>query len=237
MFEAWHIQIALLATLVFVSWRVIRKYPRVKAYIPYLLWATEIIQEAVNYWKFKRAYKNTSHLLNRYAIILDIIAYQDPNVTKEWFSKFVFDTLKEYVDPREADSARRIVNAIYVLLTEHKDLIDTLKVISTNPQNLDVKKATLIAIDFLGELVNLESRMDRLFYQSMIFGLNKVLLQIKNGRADKKTISAISSTLWRMYQLLLAYKEQNSLQGLTEEEFKKKLQKVLSDLLSSFYNE
>jgi hypothetical protein len=66
----------------------------------------------------------------------------------------------------------------------------------------------------------------------MIVGINKVLLEIKAGRLDKKTVSKVSATLWRMFQLARAYKQSKNLKNLFKVEFEKKMQSALFLLLS-----
>lgn len=125
---------------------------------------------------------------------------------------------------------RRLSSSLYTLIVNHKELADCIKALSKS-SNIQVKKTTLLAIDVLGELFDLEDRLDRDFFQHLIYGLNKVLLQLRDGGYTKRSVSQTSVTLWRIYQLTRAYSRHKNNKGLTRKQFEKKVVSTLGKLL------
>lgn len=236
MTEVWQVDVAIISVLAFLGLYLARKYPAVRASIPFLTWIAKIVRETVIHWKLKNQYKNIAEITHNYTVVLDVMLLQkDADNSKRQFALIISEICSRLSIPKkDPEMATRIANAIYVLLNQHKELLETLESLN-DIKTLDVKKATLLAVDFLGELVNIEDRLERIFYQDIIYGINRVLLRLKNNPLNKETVADTSATLWRMYQLLLAFKEVKSLGSLSEAEFKLKIRDVLTNsFLASF---
>ena len=235
MFELWQLQLGAVALIAAVGIILFLRYPEVKKYIPLIKWAARVLRITVDHWKARKVYVDSTIIIERYTALLDMYSFsQSAAVSRAWFSKFIVDTYDRVFDESgNKEDARRISNAFYSLIVNHKDIVETLRSLD-EIKTIDVKRTTIIFIDFLGEFFTLSLRTDRLFYEMIIVGINKALLQIKNGGLDKKTLSKVSGTVWRMYQLTRAYKKLDGNKGLTETEFEKKMQDALSTLLSYF---
>ncbi len=225
-----------IAILAFGGLYLFRNVPGFRAALPFFKWVIELVRRSLNYWGARKVYKDSADVAARYTVMLDMFKFQPGmDLSKLWFGKFVKDTYIQLVsDGHSEDEALRIANGVYVLLSYHPDILTTLSGLS-DIKHIDVKKTTLLFVDFLGELFNLKHKLDRLFYQDMVYGVNQVLLELKNGKADKKTVSAVTGTLWRMYQLSKAYGELKNNSSLSQAEFQKKMQTALSTLISYFY--
>lgn len=233
MFEIWQLQLGLIALLAVVVLILFKRYPSLNKYIPFITWVVRQVRVSLDYWGARKVYKNSADVVYKYTGLLEVYAFsQSPDVSKKWFSKFILDTYDNIVGKSgDKEEATRMANAFYTLLHNHNDIIETLRALD-NLKDLDVKRTTLIFIDFLGEFFTLSNRIDRYFYESMIVGINKVLLELKKGGLDKKTTTKISATLWRMFQLARAYKQSKDRKGISKSEFEKRMQAALSTLLS-----
>ncbi len=230
------LKVAVIAVLAFGGLYLCRNFPGIKKALPLFKWMARIVHISLNHWGARKVYVDSAKVAERYTLLLAMYEFQPSiAVSKEWFSKFVLDSYEELLaSGHSKEDALRVSNAVYVLLSLHPDILQTLKGFG-DMKTMDVKRTTLIFIDFLGELFNLRSRVDILFYQDMIYGINKVLLDLKNGEPNKKTISAVTGTLWRMYQLSCAYNELKSNSSLSRNEYQKKMEAALSTLVSYFY--
>lgn len=235
MVDAWHVGFSILALLTGAGYFLARRSEKFRKYVPIFVWASKVIQATLMTWNFKKSYKDAGLVLFKYSILLEAANFKEQSdVSKLWFAKFVVDTYTSMAGKtKNKEEAIRLANAVYVMLKQHADLLDTLKSFQ-DTKDIDVKKATLIAADFLGELVNIENKLDRRFYEHMVYGLNKALLQLKNGAHNKKTVAEISETMWRMYQIARAYSKQKSLSSLTKEQLMDNLERVLSGLLGKY---
>jgi hypothetical protein len=233
--EPSYLVISGLVGAVFLGVWLLRKFPRLKLYLPYIAWLARLASRTISYWKFKKVYKDKADLVYKYSVLLNLVAFSgDSKKSKEWVSKFVTDTYRDLFQySGKEDEAVRLSSAVWVMLTKYPDIIETLKGLS-DTKDLDVKKATMVAIDVLGELVDMSNKIDVLFYQSIVYGINKALLEVKNSSNDKERLAKVSATLWRIYQLTLAYKNQHSLVGLTREQFYSQVGDVLKSMYSQF---
>ncbi len=182
-------------------------------------------------WKYKKVYKNSEDVIQQYNLLVDVFSRRSfEEISKFWFTQFIVDQcFKLNGTAKPPEDVKRLANAVFTMMKyDGRNFMDVIR--SVNTKDLNVKKATLIAIDFIGEMVNVEDRVDSLFFQNIIYGINKILLELKKGDTDKKTAYKIGQTLWRMHQIAKVYKEQKSNQKLTKDQFERKLKKHMTEL-------
>jgi hypothetical protein len=114
-------------------------------------------------------------------------------------------------------------------LLSHKEIFDTVKALD-NHEDLEVKKATLVAIDVLGVFFDLKDKLAKEYFQHLIYGINKCLLLLRDGGTGKRSLKKVASTLWRVYKLTKAYKYLQGRKNLTEEEFYAKVSSTFDAL-------
>lgn len=235
MLAHWYVQVFLISLIAGGGLVLFVRYPWLKKYIPFILWVAKTIRISVDHWNARKAYKDAAQVLERYTILVELYSFSTSSeMSEKWFAKFVRDTYERvFAGTGNKEEAERISNAMFTLLVNHKNVIESLQSLH-DPENIDVQRMTLIFIDFLGEFFTLTNKTDRLFYEQMVVGINRVLLKLKSGGWDKKTINDISAILWRMFQLVRAYKQSLNLTNLSRIEFEKKMQDALSILLSYF---
>jgi hypothetical protein len=206
-----------------------------KKYLPFITWLTDIVRISLDFWGAKKIYQDSTLIIQRYETLINVFDFsKTSNIDKQAFAKYVYDTyIQIYANAPDKEEAARVARAVYTLIDHNADILLLLESLN-DISSIDVKRTTLIFIDFLGEFFNLQSKMDKIFYEDMIYGINKVLLEIKKGGNNKQTLSKVSATLWRMYQITRAYRDLNSLSNLTKEEFERKIQEALSLILSYF---
>ena len=195
-----------------------------------VLWATQLVNFLSTSWKYKKAYKNSGEVVQQYNTLVDVFSRRSfEDISKFWFTQFVVDQyFKTEGAQKSPEDVKRLTNAVFTMMKyDGRSFMDVIR--SVNTKDMDVQKATLVAIDFIGELVNVEDQMDLLLFQDIVYGINRILLQLKKGDTDKKTAYKIGQTLWRMHQIAKIYKEQKNNQGLTKEQFEAKLMKYMGE--------
>lgn len=196
---------------------------------------TQLLDFVSANWKYKKVYKNSEEVVQQYSILVGVFSRRSfEDISKFWFTQFVVDQyFKTEGAQKSPEDVKRLTNAVFTMMKyDGRNFMDVIRSVGT--KDLNVQKATLIAIDFIGELVNVEDKVDLLFFQDIVYGINRILLLLKNGDHDKKTSYKIGQTLWRMHQIAKVYKEQKSNKALTKDQFEAKLKKQMTELRKVF---
>lgn len=203
---------------------VLRNYPVLKENLS-LGAVVEFIQMTVDYWGFNK-YSGDGGVAAKAVFLAYILSEDATDLRKA--RRQVRGLLQELhkslhpgkpIDDLDMDSAM----VVYMLLISHKEILDVIRSIQFGPKDLEVQKATYLAIDVFGEIINLQTDLGQQYFQHLIYGLNKTLLLIKGKGTDRKTLKKVVSLLFRVYKITKAYRHQLGLKNLTEVEFYEKV--------------
>lgn len=211
------------------------RFPQARKYIPFLQQLIETVHLSFLYWGVRKGYP-TINTLARYTTFLEVVDYEkDILKSKAHVQAFVALSLYKYYKLRDLDhdKVKKFSGALYVLFAEQAELRDSLASFS-DVKNLEVKRLTLLAIDVLGEFFTLSNDLDRDYFQHLIYGINKALVELRADGLTRKGIAKVSATLWRLYQITRAYSHQAGLANLTRAEFNEKVKEAIDSLTSAF---
>ncbi len=126
------------------------------------------------------------------------------------------------------EQIKRFSKAIQMLVWSNEDIaVNFRHVVANRFQDIEVKKVTLVFIDVLGQLFDLENDLDVEFFQHVIYALNLVLLQLRDSGTSTKAIKEIGRVLFRLYKLTKAYGYLKSTREMTPEEFYEKVKRTI----------
>lgn len=185
--------------------------------LPWVSWAATIIQTTVAHWGFQKKYKNGAELVTRVAMLTAVVAagkteLRDTRKTVEEILEIAHATYSP--DKKLKEHEKNAMMAAYVAAISHKELMETLASVSEGTDTLDVVKATTLCIDILGELIHLEDKLGRQYFQHLIYGLNKSLIVVRDKGTDPRSLKEISTTLFRVYKISKAYRMRRRLSGM-----------------------
>jgi hypothetical protein len=184
-------------------------------------------------FEYNKEYKDVTLIAVKYSVLLEAIdsGLHSEDDIKEWTAKFISDTypaLGQKDMPKE--QALKIARSLSVLLNQRQELIQIISSFS-NHEDIEVKKITVITIDALGELYDLRSSLDRSEFQHVVYGLNKSLLQLRDGGYNKKTYTKVGLTLNRLRVIMKSYNSQKAGKGgLNLKQLRKKLGSIMGAL-------
>ncbi len=210
------------AILVGVVLLLFYKFPATKKVLPWISWALEITKITVDYWGFQQKYKSSTELAARFFVTASSIALgkkQLRDVRKD--ISVIIEEAYSALNPERplTETERKMMTAAYVVAISYDEITETMASVWETHDDLDVRKATLLAIDIVGELVDLKDSLGKQYFQHLIYGINKSLKLIRDHGTDKRNLKKISSTLFRVYKLSKAYRHRRNLSGYTEGEF------------------
>lgn len=94
---------------------------------------------------------------------------------------------------------------------------------------MGVKDLTLLCIDTIGCLHPLETEIDEEHFQHLIYGLNRILLVLRDGSGlNKNTIIAGGKILFRMVRITQAYVHKKNKQNIPADELAERLVDLVS---------
>lgn len=211
----------------------LRKHSAAKDYLPWFAWVVSIIQVSVDHWGFQQKYKDEADLAARFFVMAGSMAASPLELRDS--RKSVGRMLdKAYTIFRPGKklttSEKKIMMAAYVAAISHDEIMETLASVWETHEDLDVRKATLLSIDILGELVNLKDKLGQQYFQHLIYGLNKSLLLLRDKGMDKRNLKVVTSTLFRVYKLTKAYRYRRKLSGKSAGEFYDKIISIIEHM-------
>lgn len=213
-----------------------RKWPQAQEHFWFFKWALETIAFSLDYWGFKNRYSNSVVLASRFTMLLQSKEVQSGDLrdVRKQVSEFVDATYAHFgsrgpLKPEE----RRASVAAYVALINHREILE-LATALVGRDDIDVRQATLLCIDVLGELIDLSDDLGQDYFQHLIYGINKCLIIIRDEGTNKKSLKKVSTTLFRVYKLSKAYRRRRSLEDLTQEEFHAKISSYFNVLFRIF---
>ena len=224
-----YVAVAVLTALVFGGIYLLTKYPSARNHLPTIKKIITLLRITFEHWGLKKAYSETALLGLQFVELLEDVHLEgeNPRESRRRVSNFVASLFAAlYPEGLEREKARATAAASYMALLHHQDILQTVRELKDHP-NLDVRRATLVAIDTLGELFNLKDELSREYYQHLIYGINKCLILFRDGGKDLKNLKKIYAVLWRTYKLTKAFNSLRRDKGLTKEEFYGKMAVIL----------
>lgn len=221
--------VGLLFGAIFLS----QRYSWAKGGAPFIRWISKIVDITIEHWELDRHYAAISDVISRSATLVEALSIDgaDFRAARLQVRDLVRDLHRVLHPGHEADDLDMDVPvAAYLFLISHKETALIIASIQAGHQSLEVKKATNLAIDVLGEIVSRDTKLSRQYFQHLIYGINKSLVLIKKHGTDKKTLKKVTSTLFRVYKLTKAYRHRRGLKNLTEAEFYAKVVDVFGTL-------
>lgn len=92
-----------------------------------------------------------------------------------------------------------------------------------------------MCIDVIGLVHPLETELDDVAFQHVIYALNKVFLILRDGNGfNKQTIVEGGKVLFRLSRIIQAYADKKNRTNISVEEFTKRLLKVVDNAHSIF---
>lgn len=212
---------------------VFKKYPKARKLLPWLSWLAHTIQISIDHWGFKRSYKEGTKVITQLFVVAGIVAQKDESLRD---SRKLMETLlssaysilhdKQGLTPAE----QGVMMAAYVAAINHDEIMETLASVWKTHEDLDVRKATLLCVDILGEAMFLEDDLGQEYFQHLIYGLNKSLKLLRAEGLDKRNLKEITATLFRVYRLTKAYRHRRALSGMDSGEVYDKIISILEHM-------
>jgi len=226
----------LFTAIVFGLIMFVRKYPSVIKYTAFFSWVVQVVRVTVDHWGFDKKYSDQAVLASHYFSLASTAAVSGDlrEVRRRVASLVSFSYRRFYPLGSWTEEDERISAAAYVALVNHQNIRDVATSLERNYRNIEVRKATYLAIDVLGELVDLSDDLGQEYFQHLIYGINKSLVLIKENGTDKKSLKKVTSTLFRVYKLSRAYRHLRSLDEMTEKEFYEKINGIFDSLSRMF---
>lgn len=209
------------------------KYGTLRKINYFIQWMGTNIRIYLDVFEARKQYKNITLVAIKYSVLLEAInsgLHSDADI-KEWTAKFVRDTYKVMGHKGlTEEQSNSVAFSISVLINQRQELLQIISSFS-NHEGIEVKKATVVAIDVLGELYDLRSSLDRAVFKHVIYALNKCLLLLRDGGYNKKTYTKVGLTLNRLRVIMKSYnmqKEDDA--GITVQQLHKKIATVMETL-------
>lgn len=223
----------LLTAVVFGFILVIRRYPSITKYTKFFVWVADTVRITVDHWGFNKRYSQgallSSHLFSLARVAA--LSKDDMARAKRRVSEFVSVSYRLfYPEGSWTDDDERISAAAYLALIHHPEIKELVLHLTRSHEDLEVKKATYLAIDVVGELVDLTDDLGQEYFQHLIYGINKSLVLIKKNGTNKKNLKKVVGVLFRVYKLTKAYHQRRGLKNLTESELYEKVKRIFDYL-------
>lgn len=228
-----YVIVVVLALLVSVGIYLFTRYSETQKVLSGLRWVLRIVQITINYWGFEKAYSDKVVLGVRYINLIEVLSLEgtDLRQARGEVAAFVAETYNHfYPEGMDRERAKRIAASGYMVVLSHQEILDTIRGLQDH-DNLDVRKATYVVIDILGELFDRRDKLSKEYFQHLVYGLNKCLVLFKRGGYNRSTVKEIYATLWRIYQLTKAFNKLKAGDGLTKKEFYEKITIIIDGML------
>jgi hypothetical protein len=197
-------------------------------------WLIDIVVITVRFWTNNKKY---DRYLESISVFLDNVALIDHNTILSKEEKMVLSGALLSVQPdyRSGRSAQevRLFMAGLTLALNYNSVKELLAGFSEHG-SIKVKKLTLLTIDVLGVMLELKNELDTEFFQHAVFGINKMLRQLRDGGYTEKSLEKSAATLFRVYQLTRAYLNLHGRSNLTRGEFNEKFRDVFTRFLNVY---
>lgn len=206
------------------------KYPKLRELVPHAGRLASMLIFSLEYWGFNRKYANEVSLALKGLRLSAVLSTGDPETreSREAVKQFVRASYAvAYPGKKLTEEEVRAASAGYMLVMAYPELLVTLESFRNLP-DLEVRKATYILIDVLGELFDLQEKLSRVYFQHLIYGLNKCLLLLREKGTTKRNLKNVCATLFRVYQLTRAYKSLHGKKTMSEAEFYAKVLYMLN---------
>ena len=227
--------IALTVVLFVVAWLLVR-YPEARKLVPLVDSIFELVTITVDHWRLGRKYSDLAVYGSRsaglvYALSLEGTDLREAKTKVADFGSNIYEDYKPGTEGLTKEQARRVSAASYMALLSRQNILDTVKSLS-NHESIEVRKATFVAIDVLGEFFDMKDKLANEYFQHLIYGLNKCLLLLRDKGTGRKNLKAVTATLWRVYKITRAYKYLQDRKNLTKEEFYAKVSSTFDTLFN-----
>jgi len=214
------------AILAGVALLLLYKFPAARRFLPLVAWFLKIVRITVDHWGFEQKYKSTTDLAARFFVTAATLTASKKGLrdAKKEVSAIIEEAYEVLSPGRPlTDVERTMMTAAYVTAISYEEITETMASVWETHADLDVRKATLLVVDVMGELINREDELGQVYFQHLIYGINKSLILIRDHGTDKRALKTVTSTLFRVYKLSKAYRYRRKLTGHTEGDFYDKI--------------
>jgi hypothetical protein len=205
---------------------VLRKYPRAKEALPWFAWLFRIVQVTLVHWEYQLKYREGTDLAARFFVMAGSMAASPHELrdSRKAVGAMLDEAYLTFRPGQKLTSAEKsVLMSVYVAAISYDEIMESLASVWETHEDLEVRKATIVLIDILGEVVNLKNKLGQEYFQHLIYGLNKCLILLRDNGMDKRNLKVITSTLFRIYKLTKAYRLRRRLSGATAGEFYDKI--------------
>jgi hypothetical protein len=224
-----NLQIAGIVLLALIAAFALKKWP----VLQYSRWVLSIVKDYIEIVLVKSKY---SEVLEGIDVTRSFLAYSKClaySRTKSDVSSYSSSFIKDIYPEKSRAEVESLAKAIAFIFEARNELKENLSyIIDRDFHLLEVKKLTLLFIDVLGNFYNLREDLDRVHFEQITVGLNKILLLLRDGGPGKENLKKVYATTFRIYKLTKAYRSLKSSKRLTEAQFYGKLKKIFDTFLS-----
>lgn len=214
------------------------KFPELRALRPFIMAIIRGTILSIDNSKSKKIYKNLMSAELKFIASLDLSQLEYTSIDsvslKYKVSDFVKNNFANYYKDGGHDKveAERIASVIFAMLVANKELHDTITaLLHKHPENVEVKRLTVLAIDVFGSVFDLKDKLNYQYYEHLIYAINKCLLILREDGLSERTLKRSGAVLFRLYKLTMAYnrlKSPQTIQGIHKD-----VQKIFDLLFSS----
>jgi hypothetical protein len=230
----YFVVIIILAFVLGTGLYILRKYDRARELLPWFAWVVRLIQVSVDHWGFQQRYRDEADLAARFFVMAgSIVTHSDVDLrdTRKSVAAMIDKAYATfYPGKRLTAPEKSIMLAAFVTAISHDEIMETLSSVFTTHEDLDVRKATLLVVDILGEMIYLKDKLGQQYFQHVVYGLNKCLKLLRDKGTDKRNLKEITSTLFRIYKLTKAYRHRRKLSGMPAGDFYDKIISIVEHM-------
>lgn len=185
--------------------------------------------------KVNSEYKDLSLVITRYLSIVKVL--NNPNYPEKaktrWLSVFMFQSYKTLTKGKEVsyDHSVQMAKVIMEVLANDEALLEMVESFKDS-DNIEVKKITILMIDCLSKAYDLQKKLDRSAFKHVVYGLNLVLIKLREDGYSKDTFNKVGLILKRLLVVLRAYDSLNltKTNSLNIKQLHFKVSKLMSDI-------
>lgn len=218
-----------------VVWGFIRA-PELKKFLPFIRYLIQTVAFSIRYWQLSEYYAKSFDAAAKFSILLETLPLNDldlndPELRKK-ISQFVRDNyqlLYDSSEDRDVEAEKLAAGAFVLIISNEKLRTSIQALIEGRPEDIEVKKLTVICIDLFALLFNLRDKLSLEYYQHLIYAINRVLVTVRDEGFTEKGIKDAGAIMFRMYKVTLAFRKQ---QSYNVKEFYETINKMLDTFFS-----
>lgn len=126
--------------------------------------------------------------------------------------------------PKEAVAIQRMNEVMYQLLTTDFEFRKNVAfILNDDWHNIDVRNITLLLISTVGQFFDLKNDLSQQYFKQLIYGINLILMELKDKGLNKDSVERSLSVLIRLYRLTQAYKSLHITKNISVKEYREKI--------------